>query len=49
MNISGDEDINELNLFKTADNTPKAQDPNKLKVLDWVAPRADGKEHFKFL
>lgn len=47
MNISGDEDINELNLFKKADNTSiKAQDPNKLKVLDWVASRADGKEHF---
>ncbi len=47
MNVSDNEDVNELNLFKTADNTSiKAQDPNKLKVLDWVASRADGKEHF---
>ena len=41
-------DINELNLFKKADSNTsiKAQDPNKLKVLDWVASRTDGQEHF---
>ena len=39
--------IAELELFKKTDNASiKAQDPNKLKVLDWVASRADGKEHF---
>ena len=32
-----DEDVNELNLFKKTNNAdPKQQDPNKLKVLDWV-------------
>ncbi len=42
-----DEDVNELNLFKRSDNASvKEQDPNKLKVLDWIADRADGKEHF---
>ena len=42
-----DEDVNELNLFKGTDNASvKEQDPNKLKVLDWIADRADGKEHF---
>jgi len=29
------------------DNTSiKSQDPNKIKVLSWIADRADGKEHF---
>lgn len=42
-----DEDVNEFNLFKGTDNASvKEQDPNKLKVLDWIADRADGKEHF---
>jgi len=42
-----EDNIDELNLFKKTDNSSiKAQDPNKLKVLDWVATRADGKEHF---
>ena len=42
-----DEDVNELNLFKKSNNEdPKQQDPNKLKVLDWVGSRNDGKEHF---
>ena len=42
-----EEDVNELNLFKGTDNASvKEQDPNKLKVLDWIADRADGKEHF---
>jgi len=42
-----DYNLDELNLFKTTDNTSvKEQDPNKLKVLDWIADRADGKEHF---
>ena len=43
------EDVNELNIFKSkeVDNAdPKLQDPNKLKVLDWIAARTDGKEHF---
>ena len=45
--VSTKEDLDELNLFKTTDNTSvKEQDPNKLKVLDWIADRADGKEHF---
>ena len=44
---SADEDVNEFNLFKGTDNASvKEQDPNKLKVLDWIADRADGKEHF---
>lgn len=35
-------------IFGTKDShaSIKAQDPNKLKVLDWIAHRADGKEHF---
>ena len=42
-----EEDVNELNLFKRTDNASvKEQDPNKLKVLDWIADRVDGKEHF---
>jgi hypothetical protein len=42
-----EEDVNELNLFKRTDNTSvKEQDPNKMKVLDWIADRVDGKEHF---
>ena len=42
-----DEDVNELNLFKKTNNAdPKQQDSNKLKVLDWVGSRNDGKEHF---
>ena len=42
-----DEDVNEFNLFKGTDNASvKEQDPNKMKVLDWIADRADGKEHF---
>ena len=42
-----DEDVNEFNLFKGADNSSvKEQDPNKMKVLDWIADRVDGKEHF---
>ena len=42
-----DEDVNELNLFKRSDNgSIKEQDPNKMKVLDWIADRVDGKEHF---
>ena len=40
-------DVNELNLFKRSDNgSIKEQDPNKMKVLDWIADRVDGKEHF---
>lgn len=39
--------VQELNLFKKANNASvKEQDPNKLKVLDWIAAREDGKEHF---
>ena len=42
-----DVDLDELNLFKSTNNASvKEQDPNKLKVLDWIADRADGKEHF---
>ena len=42
-----DESINELELFKKKDNASiKAQDPDKLKVLDWIGSRADGQEHF---
>lgn len=37
----------EEGFFTKQDNASiKAQDPNKLKVLDWVASRADGQEHF---
>lgn len=31
---------------KTDNNSVKEQDPNKLKVLDWIAARSDGQEHF---
>lgn len=31
---------------KVDNNSVKNQDPNKLKVLDYIASRADGKEHF---
>ena len=42
-----DESIEEISLFKGTDNASvKEQDPNKLKVLDWIAARADGQEHF---
>jgi len=42
-----EEDLDEYKLFKSTDNTSvKEQDPNKLKVLDWIADREDGKEHF---
>ena len=42
-----DENLDEYKLFKGTDNNSiKEQDPNKLKVLDWIADRADGKEHF---
>lgn len=41
------EALDEYKLFKGTDNASiKEQDPNKLKVLDWIADRADGKEHF---
>jgi len=41
-------EISELDLFKSKDtiNSVKEQDPNKLKVLDYIATRNDGKEHF---
>ena len=42
-----EDEVAELNLFKKTNNEdPKQQDPNKLKVLDWVGSRNDGKEHF---
>ena len=42
-----EDEVNELTLFKKTNNAdPKQQDPNKLKVLDWVGSRNDGKEHF---
>lgn len=42
-----DENLDEYKFFKGTDNNSiKEQDPNKLKVLDWIADRADGKEHF---
>lgn len=42
-----DEGLDEFNLFKGTDNASvKEQDPNKMKVLDWIADRVDGKEHF---
>ena len=46
--LLADEDVNELNIFKSKiDNSSvKEQDPNKLKVLDWISARNDGKEHF---
>jgi hypothetical protein len=42
------ENVNEFDIFKSKDsnNSVKEQDPNKLKVLDWIADRTDGKEHF---
>lgn len=42
-----DYDLDEYKLFRSTDNSSiKEQDPNKLKVLDWIADRVDGKEHF---
>ena len=42
-----EEDVNEFNLFKGADNASiKEQDPDKLKVMDYIASRSDNKEHF---
>jgi hypothetical protein len=42
-----EDEVAELNLFKKTNNAdPKQQDSNKLKVLDWVGSRNDGKEHF---
>jgi hypothetical protein len=40
--------VSELELFKNKDSyaSVKEQDPNKLKVLDWIAARTDGQEHF---
>jgi len=50
MNISDNEDVNEINLFKLGakvdNNHPLLQDPNKIKVLTWIADRVDGKQHF---
>ena len=45
--FSKEADVNEFNLFKGINNASvKEQDPNKMKVLDWIADRTDGKEHF---
>jgi len=42
-----EEDLGEYKFFKSTDNgSIKEQDPNKMKVLDWIADRVDGKEHF---
>ena len=42
-----EEDLDEYKLFRSTDNASiKEQDPNKMKVLDWIADRVDGKEHF---
>lgn len=41
------QNLDEFNLFGKTDNTsPRYQDPNKIKVLSWIADRTDGKEHF---
>jgi len=44
-----EESLEEFNLFKNKgpnNASVKEQDPNKIKVLDWIASRNDGKEHF---
>jgi len=42
-----EENLDEYKFFKSTDNgSIKEQDPNKMKVLDWIADRVDGKEHF---
>lgn len=47
MGVKNEQDVDEISLFKGTDNNSvKEQDPNKLKVLDWIASRNDGKEHF---
>jgi hypothetical protein len=48
FNYENEDSVNELNLFKSKiDNSdPKLQDPDKLKVLNYIASRTDGKEHF---
>ena len=47
MGVKNEQDVDEISLFQGTDNNSvKEQDPNKLKVLDWiVTPRNDGKEH----
>ena len=43
-----DESLDEYKIFFGKDDKAsiKEQDPNKLKVLDWIASRTDGQEHF---
>ena len=42
--------VNELNPLqaraKIDNKHPSLQDPNKIKVMTWIADRVDGKEHF---
>ena len=41
------QNLDEFKIFGKTDNASvKKQDPNKIKVLNWIAERADGKEHF---
>ena len=46
--MARDESLDEYKIFfgKDDKSSIKEQDPNKLKVLDWIASRTDGKEHF---
>jgi len=41
-----DKEVDEIFGTKTDNASIKEQDPNKLKVLDWIAARSDGQEHF---
>lgn len=43
-----EDQVAELKLFKNKidNDDPKRQDPNKVKVMDYIASRNDGKEHF---
>ncbi len=41
------QNLDEFKIFGKTDNASvKEQDPNKIKVLSWIADRTDGKEHF---
>jgi hypothetical protein len=41
-----EKEVDEIFGTKTDNASIKEQDPNKLKVLDWIAARTDGQEHF---
>jgi hypothetical protein len=48
LNQALGDSVSEYKIFfgKDDKSSIKEQDPNKLKVLDWIASRTDGQEHF---